>query len=161
MAWSSQSPLSASAILPSAHYNQGISNDDALYAGLQPVQFSMIFDGGGATVAASTKLGFYYNLPTMTITKWDIGEISTTPSAACAIFDIWTCAPSVVGTVASGNSIIGSGSKLVITTCFRNGASPVGWTTTCIVQGDYVFVRVFGVSSGAKLAVTLYGTRAI
>jgi hypothetical protein len=157
MAWSTQSPLSASAILPSAHYNQGLSNDDALYAGLQPISFAFVFDG----ISASQKLGFYYNLPTMTITKWDIAELSFPASAACAIFDIWSCAPSLVGTVASGNSIVGSGSKPLITTCFRNGASPVGWTTTCIVQGEYVFARVFGASTGTKVVLTLYGTRAI
>jgi hypothetical protein len=87
--------------------------------------------------------------------------LSFPASAACAIFDIWSCAPSLVGTVASGNSIVGSGSKPLITTCFRNGASPVGWTTTCIVQGEYVFARVFGASTGTKVVLTLYGTRAI
>jgi hypothetical protein len=67
-----------------------------------------------------------------------------------------------VGTVASSISIIGSGSKITLTSgSFQNGASPVGWTTTCIVQGEYAFGRLFAASAGAKLAVTIYGTRAV
>ena len=161
MTFTSACTVAASGILPSATVNLMQSNDEALKAGLVPIQFTLLFDGGGATLAASTKIGFYYNLPTMTISKWDLAEISFPASSASAIFDIWTCAPSLVGTVASTNSIVGSGSKPTISACFQNGASPVGWTTTCIVQGDYVFGRVFAASAGAKIPLTLYGTRAI
>lgn len=162
MAYVARSHLAASAIVPSSDYNQGMDNEAALKAGLQPVQFTMLFDGGGATLSASQKLGFLYKMPTMSISWWDVAEISNPASAGSALFDVWTCAPSNVGTVASGNSIIGSGSKITLTSgSFQNGASPVGWTTTCIVQGEYAFGRLFGASAGVKLAVTLYGTRAV
>lgn len=162
MAYVARSHHAASAILPSSDVNQGMDNEAALKAAFEPVQFTMLFDGGGATVAASTRIGFLYKMPTMSINWWDIAEISTTPSAGCIVFDLWTCAPSDVGTVASGNSIIGSGSKPVLTSgSFQNGASPVGWTTACIVQGQYIIGRVFGASAGAKVPLTIVGTRAV
>ena len=162
MTYVTRSHLAASAIVPSSDYNQAMDNEAALKAGLQPVQFTMTFDGSGTTIAASTRLGAYYNMPTMSISWWDVAEISSPPSAGSIYFNLWACEPSALATIGSANSIIGSGSRPLLTAgSFRAGASPVGWTTTCIVQGQYAVARVDGASAGAKVALTFYGTRAV
>jgi hypothetical protein len=162
MTYAVRTHLAASAIVPSADYNQGMDNEAALKAAVQPVQFTMIFDGGGATVAASTKVGLLYKMPTMTVTYWDMAEISASPAAGSLFVNLWSTAGSLYNAIGASNSLVGSGSRPYLTAgSIHAGASPAGWTSATITNGDYVIGFVDSASAGNKVALTVYGTRAV
>lgn len=152
MAYSTRSKVSPGDLATSADQNQSVDNEEALKAATQPVQISFIFDGGGTAIAANTQLGVPYRLPEMTVTNWEMEEISfssdiPTPS------DIKFGIKLDVDTYANfpptaSDSMVGITTDGAIYPQMNEAAKATGttsdWDDTSIANGSVIYAQAVG-----------------
>jgi hypothetical protein len=152
MAYATRTKANPGDLATSADQNQAVDNEEALKAATQPVQLSFIFDGGGAALPANVQLGIPYTLPAMTITDWEMEEISPA-SDSVTTSDIKIAVQVCVDTYANypptnSDSLIGvttDGTDYpLMNEVVKNTDTTSDWDSSTIAQGSFVQARLLG-----------------
>lgn len=153
MAYVTRTDANPGDLATSADQNQSIDNEEALKAAVQPTQISFIFDGGGAALTASTQLGAPYLLPAMTVTNWELEEISPT-SDSVTTSDIKIAVNVTVDTYANfpptdSDSLVGvttDGTDYPLMNEAVKGTDTTSdWDSGTIANGSFVRAKLVGV----------------
>lgn len=147
MTYATRSHVAPGDLGTAADQNQGMDNEEALKSAFEPVQATVIFDGGGGVLVPAKVLGFPYKLPTMTLTAWEIVELEGT-TGKCAVDvrkDTYanfppTAADSMCGTEA------GATKKINLNSVNKNNSSSPGWATMSISTDDEILLCIHGLS---------------
>jgi len=137
-----------------ADNNQGMDNEDALKAAVQPVQINFTFDGGGAILLPGHTLGLPYELPALTVTAWKIQEISDTPLASYVSVhvakDSYTNYPPALN-----DAMVGIGkTKPNLNNASKDKSDSPDWDTLALAVGDDLKLKLGGVEG----AISFTGT---
>jgi len=135
--------------------NQGMDNEEALKAGLQPLQVTFIFDGGGTTLTPGVTLSTPYKMPALTITTWEIEEISDTVVTASYVSvhvakDSYANYPPTLS-----DAMVGIGhTKPNLNNVAKNKSDTPDWTTLALAVDDVLKLKLGGVEGGIAFTGT-------
>ncbi len=154
MTFSSRTHVAPGDLGTAADQNQGMDNEVALKSALQPTQLSFIFDGAGAVLTPGVSLAIPYKLPALTITEWEVEEISDTVVTASYVSahvakDSYANYPPALN-----DAMVGIGhTKPNLNNVAKNKSTSPDWTTLAVAVDDVLKVKLGGVNA----AITFSG----
>lgn len=158
MSYSARSHVAPGDLGTAADQNQGMDNEEALKAGLQPIQVTIFFDGAGAAIGpsdAAITRSFPWKMPALTIAAWEIEEVSDTVVTASYVSvhvakDTYTNFPPALN-----DAMVGIGhTKPNLNNVAKNKSDSPDWTTLALAVDDLVKLKLGGVEG----AIAFTGT---
>ncbi len=158
MSYATRTHVAPGDVGTAADQNQGMDNEEALKAALQPIQATIFFDGAGGVLGpsepASTR-SFPWKMPALTVTAWELEEISDTPVTGSYVSvhvakDTYANYPPTLA-----DAMVGIGhTKPNLNNVAKNVSTSPDWTTLAIAVDDILKLKLGGVEG----AIAFTGT---